>query len=119
MDWLHLEARTSAAGFGGRVEIDATISGEAFLTQSDAFVQLCADEVQGATGVEPVLSTTGGTSDARFIRDLCPVIEFGLVGATMHMVDERVETKDVLALSEIYRRIIQRYFQTFTPDQSS
>ena len=119
VEWLNLEARSASEGFAGRVDLEATISGEAFLTQNNAFVQLCAQEVREASGVAPVLSTTGGTSDARFIRDLCPVIEFGLVGATMHMVDERVETKDVLALSEVYRRIIRRYFSTFAPALSS
>ena len=82
-------------------------------------MQLCADEVREAMGVTPALSTTGGTSDARFIRELCPVIEFGLVGATMHMVDERVATVDILALSEIYRRIIRRYFSTFDKAHAS
>lgn len=119
VEWLNLEAKSASEDFAGRVEVEASISGEAFLTQKDAFVQLCAHQVQETLGVSPDLSTTGGTSDARFIRDLCPVIEFGLVGATMHMVDERVETKDVLALSELYRRIFQRYFSTFASARSS
>ena len=62
------------------------------------------------TGLTPELSTTGGTSDARFIKDYCPVIEFGLVGATMHKVDENVAIADILQLSDIYERILDSYF---------
>ncbi len=62
------------------------------------------------TGTKPVLSTTGGTSDARFIKNYCSVVEFGLVGQTMHAVDERVPTADLIALTGIYRKILQRYF---------
>lgn len=119
VDWLNREAQSASAGFEGRVEIDATISGEAFLTDRDAFVQLCANEVTEALGVSPELSTTGGTSDARFIRALCPVIEFWLVGATMHMVDECVPAADILALTKVYQGMIQRYFSIFaTPSRS-
>ena len=62
------------------------------------------------TGRKPALSTSGGTSDARFIRDYCPVVEFGLVNATMHKIDERVATADLVALTAIYRKILDRYF---------
>ena len=62
------------------------------------------------TGRKPQLSTTGGTSDARFITHFCPVVEFGLVGQTMHAVDERVPVAELRALTEIYRKIIDRYF---------
>ncbi len=98
------------ATFKGRVTLDPAISGEAFLTAPDAFVQGCVEAVSTELGVTPQLSTTGGTSDARFIRDLCPVIEFGLVGATMHMVDERAPVEEVEALTRVYRRIIEGYF---------
>jgi succinyl-diaminopimelate desuccinylase len=66
--------------------------------------------VEAVSGVKPALSTTGGTSDARFIRALCPVVEFGLVGATMHAVDERAPVDEVAALSDIYERVIDDYF---------
>jgi succinyl-diaminopimelate desuccinylase len=62
------------------------------------------------TGRRPELSTTGGTSDARFIKDYCPVCEFGLVGATMHQVNERVETRDIETLTDIYEGVLARYF---------
>ena len=66
--------------------------------------------VEAVTGREPKLSTTGGTSDARFIKDYCPVVEFGLVGQTMHMVDERVAIADLETLTQIYETFISRWF---------
>jgi len=108
--WLEAECRRAAADFRGTVSVDATISGEAFLTAPDAFVALCADAIGAELAIAPTLSTTGGTSDARFIRDICPVIEFGLVGTTMHQVDERAPVEDVRALSRVYRRILEGYF---------
>jgi succinyl-diaminopimelate desuccinylase len=82
----------------------------AFITKPDAFVQTASRAIETETGRIPVLSTSGGTSDARFIRDYCPVIEFGLVGQTMHAFDEHVAVKDVQALTRIYGRIIEDYF---------
>jgi succinyl-diaminopimelate desuccinylase len=81
-----------------------------FRTQPGPFIDLVADAIAAATGREPKLSTSGGTSDARFIKDYCPVVEFGLVGATMHQVDEHVPTAELAALTAIYRRILDRYF---------
>jgi len=66
--------------------------------------------IENVTGRMPKLSTTGGTSDARYIKDYCPVVEFGLVGQTMHMVDERVALSDLETLTEIYETFIQRWF---------
>jgi succinyl-diaminopimelate desuccinylase len=82
----------------------------AFLTPPDRFVGFIADAVEAETGLRPKLSTTGGTSDARFIKDACPVVEFGLVGQTMHQVDERVPVADLDRLTAIYRAILQAYF---------
>jgi succinyl-diaminopimelate desuccinylase len=82
----------------------------AFLTKPDAFTKLVAGAIEKHTGREPALSTSGGTSDARFIRAYCPVVEFGLVGATMHMVDEHVAIKDIEALTDIYATILDDYF---------
>jgi succinyl-diaminopimelate desuccinylase len=84
----------------------------AFLTPPDRFVGFVADAVEAETGLRPKLSTTGGTSDARFIKDACPVVEFGLVGQTMHQVDERVPVADLDRLTAIYRAILQAYFAT-------
>ena len=70
--------------------------------------------VEAEAGRRPELSTTGGTSDARFIRALCPVVELGLVGATMHAVDERTPVAQIEQLTAVYRRLIRRYFETFS-----
>ncbi|HEY1544751.1 MAG TPA: succinyl-diaminopimelate desuccinylase [Xanthobacteraceae bacterium] len=85
-------------------------NGDVFLTKPGPFVDLVAATVREVTGRTPELSTSGGTSDARFIKDFCPVIEFGLANQTMHKVDERVPTADLVALTTIYRRILERYF---------
>jgi succinyl-diaminopimelate desuccinylase len=82
----------------------------AFLTSPDHFVAFVADAIESETGRRPMLSTTGGTSDARFIKNACPVVEFGLVGKTMHQVDERVAIADLDRLAAIYRRILELYF---------
>jgi succinyl-diaminopimelate desuccinylase len=100
-----LAARVSAIAekHGGAAR--AVISGEAFLTQPGAFSDLLAEAIRAEIGVEPELSTTGGTSDARFLKDLSPVIEFGLCNATMHKRDEAVAIADLEALVGIYRRV--------------
>lgn len=85
---------------------------ESFLTQPGPFVDMVSEAVREMTGRTPEASTSGGTSDARFIKDLCPVVEFGLVGKTMHQVNEAAAVSDLTALTEIYGRIIERYFAT-------
>ncbi|QRG07972.1 succinyl-diaminopimelate desuccinylase [Xanthobacter dioxanivorans] len=86
---------------------------QSFLTAPSPFTDLVADAVAAETGRRPEASTSGGSSDARFIKDLCPVVEFGLVGQTMHKVDEATPVSDIRALARIYGRIIERYFATF------
>jgi succinyl-diaminopimelate desuccinylase len=81
-----------------------------FFTKPSPFTDVVVSAVAEVTGRKPQLSTTGGTSDARFINDYCPVVEFGLVGQTMHAIDERVPVADLKALTEIYRKILDRYF---------
>jgi succinyl-diaminopimelate desuccinylase len=83
---------------------------DVFLTPPGPFVDLVSGAIQDVTGLTPKLSTTGGTSDARFIKDYCPVIEFGLLSQQMHKIDEHVATSDLVALTAIYRRILERYF---------
>jgi succinyl-diaminopimelate desuccinylase len=83
---------------------------QSFITRPGPFVDLVTGAIAEVVGRSPELSTSGGTSDARFIKDYCPVIEFGLVGDTMHQVDERVPVADLVQLTAIYRRIIDRYF---------
>ncbi|ACB96895.1 succinyl-diaminopimelate desuccinylase [Beijerinckia indica] len=82
----------------------------AFITKPDQFTDLVANAIEKQTGRRPELSTTGGTSDARFISAYCPVVEFGLVGQTMHMVDERVSVADIATLETIYTSILEGYF---------
>jgi succinyl-diaminopimelate desuccinylase len=111
--WIEQQAAEAGAGFAGRVEVKTLISGEAFLTRRGEFTDVVAEAIRETTGEEPDLSTTGGTSDARFIRDLCPVLEFGLVGQTMHAVDEQVPVSQLRALQATYAAIIGRYFARF------
>ena len=102
-----------AAGNSVRFSLDLQPSNApAFLTRPDAFVEIVSTAIHAETGRTPVLSTTGGTSDARFIKDACPVIEFGLVGETMHQVDERVAVADLEALTAIYGRVLDAYFSS-------
>lgn len=108
--WLGEEARRLADETGVRIDMTTKVSGESFLTPPGALSDLVATAVEAETGLRPVLSTSGGTSDARFIRGHCPVVEFGLVGQTMHQVDERVEIAQIHALKAIYRRIIDDWF---------
>jgi succinyl-diaminopimelate desuccinylase len=81
-----------------------------FLTKDEKLIGTLSNSVHSVTGKRPALSTTGGTSDARFIKDYCPVVEFGLVGKTMHMVNERVALSDLETLTEVYERFITDYF---------
>ena len=111
--WLEEQGRAAGEGFAGKVAVAVKISGEAFLTEPGRFTEVVAEAVRGVSGVTPELSTSGGTSDARFIRALCPVVEFGLVGSTMHKVDERAPTAEITALTAIYRRLIDDYFAAF------
>jgi succinyl-diaminopimelate desuccinylase len=111
--WIEAEAARAGEGFAGKVAVRVETSGEAFLTEPGPFVDLVADVIEAVAGRRPELSTTGGTSDARFIRALCPVVEAGLVGATMHAVDERTPVAEIEQLTLIYRRLIRRYFETF------
>lgn len=94
----------------GEHDLTITVSAEPFLTEPGDFTSLIADAVEEVTGRRPELGTTGGTSDARFIQRYCPVAEFGLIGQTMHQVDERTDVADIEALSEVYFRVLERYF---------
>src|SRR5229473_473521 len=106
-----IEARAHAAAQGGHFRIAWEPSNaDVFLTKPGPFVDMVSGAIAEATGRQPELSTSGGTSDARFIKDYCPVVEFGLVNATMHRIDECVATADLAALTAVYRRIFDRYF---------
>ena len=107
-----LQAATQAVAAETGVEITLTtrISGESFLTPPGALSGLITRAVEAELGITPEASTSGGTSDARFVKNHCPVVEFGLVGKTMHQVDERIEVEQISQLKSIYYRILQDYF---------
>ena len=108
--WIEDEMAGIAEETGIGFDMTVKVSGESFLTPPGPLSDLVAGAVEAETGVRPALSTSGGTSDARFVKDHCPVVEFGLVGATMHKVDERVEVDHIRQLAAIYRRILADYF---------
>lgn len=95
---------------GGRYTLDIQVSGESFLVPPGEVSDILAAAIEKITGRKPELSTTGGTSDARFIHPYCPLAEFGLVGLTMHKVDERVPLADIAALTDIYHAVLDLYF---------
>jgi succinyl-diaminopimelate desuccinylase len=107
-----IERRAQAAAAGRvRYTIEWQPSNaDVFVTKPGPFTELAVAAIAEVTGRRPKLSTTGGTSDARFIKDYCPVLEFGLVGQTMHQVDECAPVTDLVMLTAVYRRIIDRYF---------
>ncbi|MGE5516557.1 MAG: succinyl-diaminopimelate desuccinylase [Bacteroidota bacterium] len=100
--------RDTVEAAGGDVDCTVEVSGESFLTQPGALSDTVADAAEAVTGRRPELSTTGGTSDARFIKNFCPVLEFGLVAQTMHKVDEHVLVADMHGLTDIYVRVLER-----------
>ncbi len=108
--WLAAEAASVADETGIRIELDVKVSGESFLTPPGPLSDLVVRAVEAECGVTPVLSTSGGTSDARFVKDHCPVVEFGLVGATMHQVDERVDVSQIHVLKSVYACVLAGWF---------
>ena len=95
---------------GGDYDVEFQITGEAFLTPPGKLSSLLSEAVERATGLKPDLSTTGGTSDARFIKDFCPIAEFGLISQSMHKVDECVRLSDMEQLTNIYEIFLDGYF---------
>ena len=105
-----LDRAHAALGGNGTIELSADVSGESFFTPPGPLSELVAGAIRDVAGVEAELSTTGGTSDARFIRSYCPVLEFGLVGETMHKVDEKSAVADLRTLTRVYETVLDRYF---------
>jgi succinyl-diaminopimelate desuccinylase len=95
---------------GGEIDVEAIPSAQSFVTKPGAFIDLLTKAIADVNGAAPVLSTTGGTSDARFIKDHCPVAEIGLPGTTMHKVDESMPVAEIGKLTDIYAAIIKAYF---------
>ena len=109
--WMQGIADQVAADFGVRIAMQVKVSGESFITPPGPLSDLVGKAVKAETGRDPVLSTSGGTSDARFVQHHCPVVEFGLVGKTMHQVDERVAVDQIVQLKAIYGRILADYLE--------
>ncbi len=107
--WLADWVRATAKRYAERFDLDVSISGESFLTSPGPAVDALKGAVAAATGVQPKLDTGGGTSDARFIAQYCPVAEFGLVGSTMHQVDECVPVSELRGLTEAYRAVLSAF----------
>jgi succinyl-diaminopimelate desuccinylase len=109
--WLEAQAAEVAEATGCGIGMEVRVSGESFLTPPGPLSDLIAGAIRAETGSDPDFSTTGGTSDARFVKDHCPVVEFGLPGRTMHQVDERVPVEDIRLLKQVYARILRDYFR--------
>ena len=108
--WIEDEVAKVVTETGAEISVTPQISGVSFLTAPGAFTALVSEAVKNVTGTAPAFSTSGGTSDARFIKDACPVLELGLAGTTMHKVDECVPVAEITALTEIYAAILKAYF---------
>jgi succinyl-diaminopimelate desuccinylase len=109
--WVSDKSERLAKESGCEIIVSHQVSGVSFLTAPGKFTQLVSDTVASVTGQSPIFSTTGGTSDARFIKDVCPVIELGLAGATMHKKDECVALSEIAALTDIYAALLTAYFK--------
>ena len=110
MFWADQIVAREVEGTGADYALDWKVSGESFLTEPGPLTEIPVDVITDHVLERPALTTGGGTSDARFIKDLCPVLEFGLVGDTMHQVDERVPVEDIRRLSAIYLDMLRRFF---------
>lgn len=109
-EWLQSEVDSVAKEFNVQIDMRVKVSGESFITPPGALSSLVSAAVQAETNTVPELSTSGGTSDARFVKHHCPVVEFGLVGQSMHQVDEHVSVAHIHQLKAIYSRILRDYF---------
>ncbi len=111
LDWINNEIRIVGEGYYGRIEADLSVPGHPFLTKPCVLTEKLSAAITDITGRKPTLSTSGGTSDARFITHYTPVVEFGLIGKTIHQVNEHAEVSDIKNLMEIYKSFLVRYFK--------
>lgn len=109
-EWIALQVEAAAQGVGARYDLSFSGTGDVFLTKPGTLVSTLISAIESVTGRTPALTTGGGTSDARFIKDFCPVVEFGLVNATIHQVDEHVPIAELEALTNIYEQFLALYF---------
>jgi succinyl-diaminopimelate desuccinylase len=108
--WITETIAKAAAELGAAYDVEFSGTGDVFLTKPGTLVETLKKAVHSVTSRTPALTTGGGTSDARFIKDLCPVVEFGLVNATIHQIDERTSLSDLEDLTAIYERFIANFF---------
>jgi succinyl-diaminopimelate desuccinylase len=108
---LETEIRRRLDAVGQPYILKVFVSGESFVTEPGPLTETIAKAVETVSGRRPEFSTTGGTSDARFIKDYCPVVELGLISATAHQVDEHVATADITALAEMYLEVLRNFFK--------
>ena len=111
MGWIESEVAHVVAETDAEIAVVPQVSGVSFLTAPGPFTTLVSEAVKSITGAAPAFSTSGGTSDARFIKDACPVVELGLAGATMHKVDENVPVSEIASLADIYTALLKAYFE--------
>ena len=111
--WVRQRCDGVIAELGGGYALAVQAKSDAFVTDAQPLVAVVAAAIEEKTGVKPQVNTAGGTSDARFIKDLCPVVEFGPLSQTIHQVDERITVADLETLTKIYRGILERYFVAF------
>jgi succinyl-diaminopimelate desuccinylase len=109
-DWVRTSVDKAASEVSAKYDLEFSGTGDVFLTKPGPLVTTLTDAIKSITGRTPALTTGGGTSDARFIKDMCPVVEFGLVNATIHQVDENTTVSDLTTLTTIYERFISNYF---------
>ena len=108
--WIEAETEKVRDEMGGRFEFSYEEAGEAFLTEPGPFVEIVQAAVEDVTGLRPKPSVSGGTSDARFVKSYCPVVEFGPTNATIHQVDERISIDELLQLKAVYQAVLAQYF---------
>lgn len=105
--WLIQRAKTTSE----KLQIEVNVSGEAFYCPDERLTEILSTSIEGLRGCKPIFSTTGGTSDARFLKDICPVIEFGLINETAHHINEKILTDEIRLLRDIYGVILKKFFK--------
>lgn len=118
-EWVRLQCEAAALATGAKYDVNFAGTGDVFLTAEGPLVDTLRGAVAAVTGRSPKLSTSGGTSDARFIKDYCPVVEFGLVNRTIHQVDESVSLADLERLTQIYERFIADFEAAHRPNSQA
>ncbi len=110
ISWLNRHIENTNKMYESTISMVVKVSGESFINETSPFVKMVSNEIKNALNIYPILSTSGGTSDARFIKEFSEVLEVGLVGETMHKINEKVKVDDIVGLKNLYKSILSRYF---------